>query len=156
MRSVEKPSPAAGSSVTSRIAETPASTITISLPPSSTAASIASRTIAPSCGTPWPIAPSSSDAAVMPITTPIVSWIARSPRRPWVTPTQITAAIAANAGRDSATSAPASSQAATAAAAAWRIGRTRPWSRRRPVSRTEVTPPFIGSCTGNRSGCVRN
>ena len=104
MRVGEKPSAAPGSSATSRIAETADSTTSSSPPPIATAAAIASTTITPTCHGPVPISWMIRSATAMPSTTPPTSWNARGARWPWVAPTAITAAIAANAGRGSGSS----------------------------------------------------
>ena len=77
-------------------------------------------------------------ATVMPSTTPPTSWSARPVRSPCVTPTAITAAIAAKAGRGSGSSAVASSHAAIAAVAFCTIGSMRPRRRERAVSMRRI------------------
>ncbi len=112
--------------MTSRIADTAASTTISSLPPSSTAVTMASSTSRPSWGAPTPITEMRRAAAVIPRITPQVRWTARCPRCPKAAPTEMTAAIAAKAGLESATSTPAASHASTAATAVCTIGSRRP------------------------------
>ena len=135
IRSTVNPSALPGSSATSRTADTADSTTSNSPPPTAVAVAIASTTRTPICQAPVPITEISSEATVMPSTTPPTSWSARPVRSPVVTPTAITAA-AANAGRGSGSSATAS-HAATAAIAFCTIGSMLP--RRR--SRAVVTAP---------------
>ena len=137
IRSAVNPSALPGSSATSRTADTADSTTSNSPPPTAVAVAIASTTRTPICQAPVPITEISSEATVMPSTTPPTSWSARPVRSPVVTPTAITAAMAANAGRGSGSSATASDQAATAAIAFCTIGSMLP--RRR--SRAVVTAP---------------
>ena len=134
----EKPSAAPGSIATSRIAETAASVTSSSPPPTASAVPMASTTRTPICQAPVPMTEMSSEATVMPSTTPPTSWSARPARSPCVTPTAITAAIAAKAGRGSGSSAVASSHAAIAAVAFCTIGSMRPRRRERAVSRKRI------------------
>ena len=71
-----------GSSETSRIAETADSATSSSPPRSSTAALIASTTITPICSGPVPISATSTEATVIPSTTPAISCSAFEPRWP--------------------------------------------------------------------------
>ena len=104
---------------------------------------MASTTSTAICQAPVPITEMSSVAMVMPSTTPPTSWKARPVRWPCVTPTAITAAIAAKAGRGSGSSAVASSHAAIAAVAFCTIGSMRPRRRERAVSRKTDHPLLI-------------
>ena len=99
---------------------------------------MASTTSTPICQAPVPMTEMSSVATVMPSTTPPTSWSARPVRWPCVTPTAITAAIAAKAGRGSGSSAVASSHATIAAVAFCTIGSMRPRRRERAVSRRRI------------------
>ena len=62
------------------------------------AASIASTTSSPICGSPGPIARTSKSASTMPNITPAINCTARCLRSPNAAPNEITAAIDANAG----------------------------------------------------------
>ena len=106
---------------------------------------IARTTRTPICQAPVPMTEMSSVATVMPSTTPPTSWSARPVRWPCVTPTAITAAIAAKAGRGSGSSAVASSHAAMAAVAFCTIGSMRPRRRERSgVEKTEHPVQILG------------
>ena len=100
---------------------------------------MARMTRTPICQAPVPMTEISSVATVMPSTTPAMSWNARPARWPCVTPTAITAAIAANAGRGSGSSSVASHQAETAATAFCTIGSMRPRRRERAVPKAPLT-----------------
>src|SRR4051794_39449395 len=118
------------------MAETADSPVSSSPPPRSVAAIIASATISPICSVPAPISATNSDATQIPSTTPATSCSAFEPRSPCEAPRQITAAMAANAGRPSGSSRTAAHQAAVAATAVCRIGHIRP--RRRSKNLTSI------------------
>ena len=104
-------------SVATRIADTAASVTSSSPPPRMTAASIASTTSNPIWGSPAPITRTSRSASTIPSITPAISCTARCLRSPNAAPSEITAAIDANAGRCSTPNNTAQYHAPTAATA---------------------------------------
>ncbi len=118
---------------TSRIAETPASEITISLPPSITAVPMASTTMIPICGAPVPIRWMIRSATDSPTTTPPTSCRARWRCAPCDAPRATIAAIEAKTGLRSEVTSAAMYQAIVAAAAVCTIASSRGDSRRRAV-----------------------